>query len=121
MPTLKGVLQDAANRRVAVGHFNFSELVVLQAAVEAATELGVPVVMGVSEGERAFLGVRQAAALLRSLQDENGPEIFLNADHTHSIEKVEEAAGQDLTWWCSTLPRSRSNRILRKRGEVWKR
>jgi len=92
MRTLKGALQDAANRRVALGHFNFSELVVLRAAVEAATELDVPVVMGVSESERAFLGVRQAAALVRSWQDENGPEIFLNADHTHSIEKAEEAA-----------------------------
>ena len=92
MRTLKAVLQDAANRRVALGHFNFSELVVFRAAVEAATELGVPVVMGVSESERAFLGVRQAAALVRSFEDENGPEIFLNADHTHSIAKAEEAA-----------------------------
>ena len=33
MCTLKGVPQDAANRLVAVGHFNFSELVVLRAAV----------------------------------------------------------------------------------------
>src|SRR5262249_13869246 len=78
--------------RVAVGHFNFSELVVLKAAAEAASELGVPVVMGVSESEREFLGVREAAALVDSVRSEKGQEIFLNADHTHSIQKAEEAA-----------------------------
>ena len=72
--------------------FNFSELVVLKAAAEAAGELGVPVVMGVSESEREFLGVRQAAALVQSIREEKGRELFLNADHTHSIAKAEEAA-----------------------------
>jgi fructose-bisphosphate aldolase class II len=93
MRTLRDVVEDAGRRHVAVGHFNFSELVVLKAAADAARELGVPVVMGVSESEREFLGVRQAAALVRSLREEGGLEIFLNADHTHSIEKAEEAAG----------------------------
>ena len=55
MRSLREVLRDAEQRRVAVGHFNFSELVVLKAAAEAASELGVPVVMGVSESEREFV------------------------------------------------------------------
>jgi fructose-bisphosphate aldolase class II len=92
MSTLADVLKNAAERRIAVGHFNFSELVVLKAAAEAANELGVPVVMGVSESEREFIGVAEAAALIRSLREEEGRPIFLDADHTHSIEKAEEAA-----------------------------
>src|SRR5215470_10855743 len=91
MRVLREVLQEAGRRRVAVGHFNFSELVVLKAATEAARELAVPVVMGVSESEREFLGVPQAAALVQSMREEK-EQIFLNADHTHSIEKAEEAA-----------------------------
>ena len=51
-----------------------------------------PVVIGVSEGEREFLGVRQIAALVRSLREEFDFPIFLNADHTHSLEKAVEAA-----------------------------
>jgi fructose-bisphosphate aldolase, class II len=90
--TLIEVLREAGKKRLAVGHFNFSELVVLKATTEAANELGVPVVMGVSESEREFLGVRQAAALVQSLREGGKREIFLNADHTHSIEKAEEAA-----------------------------
>jgi fructose-bisphosphate aldolase class II len=92
MNPLTEVLREADRRRVAVGHFNFSELVVLQAVAEAAGEVGVPVVMGVSESEREFLGVRQAAALVQCIREEKGQKIFLNADHTHSIEKAEEAA-----------------------------
>src|SRR5689334_9201501 len=92
MKMLEDVLRNAQQRRVAVGHFNFAELVVLKAAAEAGHELGVPLVMGVSEGEREFVGVPEAAALIRSLRDDEGLEIFLDADHTHSIEKAEEAA-----------------------------
>jgi len=92
MSTLREVLQKARKSRVAIGHFNFSELVVLRGATEAASELGVPVVMGLSESEREFLGVPLAAALVRSMREGGEGEIFLNADHTHSIERAEEAA-----------------------------
>jgi fructose-bisphosphate aldolase, class II len=92
MRVLKKVLEEAGKRKVAVGHFNFSELVVLKAAAEAASELGVPVVMGVSESERDFLGVREAVALVDTLRQATDLEIFLNADHTHSLARAEEAA-----------------------------
>jgi fructose-bisphosphate aldolase, class II len=92
MKTLIEVLEDARRRRVAVGHFNFSELAAFKAIVAAARTAGVPVMVGVSEGERGFVGVRQAAALVRSAREEFGMPIFLNADHTHSISKAEEAA-----------------------------
>ena len=91
MNKLREVLQDAEKRRVAVGHFNFSELTVLKAVGEVARELDTAVVVGVSESEREFVGVRQAAALVQAMRDD-GLRIFLNADHTHSLEKAEEAA-----------------------------
>jgi fructose-bisphosphate aldolase, class II len=92
MTTLRAVLQEAESKRVAIGHFNFSEIAVLKAAVAGALELRVPVLVGVSEGEREFLGVQQAAALVRSLREELDYPIFLNADHTHSLQGAEEAA-----------------------------
>jgi ketose-bisphosphate aldolase len=92
MKTLLQVLEEARRRQVAVGHFNFSDLVAFKAIVASARELNVPVMLGVSEGERDFVGVRQAAVLTRSVRDEYGHPIFLNADHTHSLPKAEEAA-----------------------------
>jgi fructose-bisphosphate aldolase, class II len=92
MKTLKDVLQQAERDRVAVGHFNFSELVAFNAIAATARSLNLPVMVGVSEGERAFVGVKEAAALARTVREEYGQPIFINADHTHSIAKAEEAA-----------------------------
>ena len=47
---------------MAIGHFNISDLVLLKAVFSAAQGLNVPVMVGASEGERAFMGVRQIAA-----------------------------------------------------------
>jgi len=58
---------------------------------EAARELDVPVIIGLSEGERKFVGVRQAVALVKSLRDEFDHPIFINADHSYSFESVKEA------------------------------
>jgi ketose-bisphosphate aldolase len=92
MKTLKTVLQDAQARGEAVGHFNISDLVLLKAVVAAARELNVPVIVGLSEGEREFVGTRQIGAMVRSLREEFDFPIFLNADHTHSLAKGIEAA-----------------------------
>lgn len=97
MIKLIDVVRDAEAKKKAVGHFNFSELTALNAMFAAARELGVPIIAGVSEGERDYVGVREAAALVKSLREEFSYPIFLNADHTYSIERVEEAvrAGYD--------------------------
>ncbi len=92
MKTLREVLADADARRVAVGHFNISDLGALKAIFAAARELQLPVLIGVSEGEREFIGVKTAAALIKSLRDTYDYPIFLNADHTHSLDKAKEAA-----------------------------
>ena len=92
MRTLREVLEEAERRKVGVGHFNVSDLTTLKAAFEVARELNVPVVVGVSEGEREFMGARQVAALVESIRQEYDFPIFLDADHTHSLAKAEEAA-----------------------------
>jgi len=92
MNTLRAVLQDAQAKGDAVGHFNISDLVLLKAVLAGARELDVPVVVGLSEGEREFVGTRTIGALVRSLREEFDFPIFLNADHTHSLAKGIEAA-----------------------------
>jgi len=107
MLTLREALSQAQKNHTAVGHFNVSDLTLLKAVFSAARELKVAVVVGVSEGEREFTGTRQIAALVRSLREEFDFPIFLNADHTHSLEKALEAtrAGFDLVGFdASALP-----------------
>lgn len=92
MKPLHEILAEADQQKVGVGHFNISDLIALKAVYLAAREVDVPVLVGVSEGERDFIGVHQITALVRSYREENGFPIYLNADHTHSIEKAREAA-----------------------------
>jgi fructose-bisphosphate aldolase class II len=48
--------------------------------------------IGVSEGEREFIGVREVAALIKTIREEYDYPIFLNADHTHTLAGTEAAA-----------------------------
>jgi fructose-bisphosphate aldolase class II len=91
MQTLREVIAEAAAKKVAVGHFNISDSEGLWAVFRAAQTLKLPVIIGVSEGERDFIGVRQVAALVKSLREEFNYPIYLNADHTYSVERVKEA------------------------------
>ena len=133
MMNLKQVVKGAEKNKIAVGHFNISNLEQLKAITEAAKKLAVPVVVGVSEGERDFIGVHHAVDLIKSynrehslntgkpdfprgstsqtlkkireevephninLQKLSGYYLFLNADHTHSLEnvKIVAEAGHD--------------------------
>lgn len=92
MKGLKEIISEAEGKRVAVGHFNISDTVGFRAVHEAARELGVPVIIGVSEGERDFIGAGAVVALVRYFREKHQLPIFLNADHTHSLERVKEAA-----------------------------
>lgn len=92
MQTLFLTLQDADRRGAAIGHFNVSELVTLKAVCQVAQELNTPVIIGVSEGERAFVGTREVAAVVKTIREDSRAAIFLNADHVHTLASAEEAA-----------------------------
>jgi fructose-bisphosphate aldolase, class II len=91
MKSLREHVDEAREKGVALGHFNISNLEALRGIFNAAHEKNLPIIIGVSEGERNFVGVKQAVALVKSLRDEYQYPIFLNADHTYSFERVKEA------------------------------
>lgn len=91
MKTLRECITEAEAKGVAIGHFNISNLEGVWAAFNAAKKLDIPVIIGVSEGERDFVGVKQIAAIVKSIREEHQYPIYLNADHTYSFEKVKQA------------------------------
>lgn len=90
MKTLREYLVWAEEKQVAIGHFNISDSEGFKAVVESAKELNVPVIIGVSEGERDFIGLDEAVSLVKTARD-NGLPVFINADHTYSVEKAKLA------------------------------
>lgn len=89
-------IKDAEAKKVALGHFNISNLEQLMAVANVAERLDVPAIIGVSEGERGYLGLHRVKDLVASVNAErartDGFRLYLNADHTHDPGKVREAA-----------------------------
>ena len=85
MKNLKEYIHEAKEKKIAIGHFNISNLEALHAIAQAARNLNVPVIIGVSEGERDFVGVREAAVLVKSIKDQYNQPIFLNATESNSV------------------------------------
>jgi len=113
MRRLRDVIETAEKNKVAVGHFNVSNLEQLKAISHVAAKFDVPVIIGTSEGERDYLGVHHAVDLIASYNKEHanmgtsdvinnvktsdvqklgGYYLFLNADHTHTLENARKAA-----------------------------
>jgi fructose-bisphosphate aldolase class II len=97
MKTLREYVLEAQKKGVAIGHFNISNLETLRGIFNAAKKLNLPVIIGTADGERKFIGTKQAVALVKSLREEYDYPIFLNADHTYTVEGVKECidAGYD--------------------------
>lgn len=89
--SLRETILEAKQNGKAVGHFNISNLEGVHAIVNGAIKLNVPVIIGVSEGERDFVGVSEIASVVKVIREKTGHQIYLNADHTYSVERVKEA------------------------------
>ena len=89
--SLKDYILEARKNGNAIGHFNVSTMDGIWAVVDAAEAMKVPVIIGVSEGERDYIGVREAAAAIKMIREDRGQPVFINADHTYSFERVKEA------------------------------
>ncbi|MFT7557586.1 MAG: fructose-bisphosphate aldolase class II [Planctomycetota bacterium] len=103
MKTLREYIAYAEEQKKGIGHFNIATIdmfwAVVNGAKQASLEAGeqIPVIIGVSEGERDFVGIEQMRVLVDSIRSEGYP-IFLNADHTYSVDRCKEAidAGYDM-------------------------
>lgn len=90
MQTLRDAITTARNTKTAIGHFNISDSNQLKALALGAKAAALPVIVGLSEGERDFFPLSHARALVDEYRSE-GLQMYLNADHTYSLEKAKEA------------------------------
>jgi len=74
----------------AILHYNISSLEQFKAGIEAVKETKIPLIFGVSEGERNYLNYKLVKRWLDFYREEEGLEdlIFLNADHTKRKEEA---------------------------------
>ena len=97
MKTLKDYIIEAQKNKQAIPHFNVANSDMLMSIFAAAQEVSrqaeekIPVVIGVSEGERDQFGTKQALDYVKSLREQHNYPLFINADHTFSVERTCEA------------------------------
>lgn len=84
---LKDYLKKAQKEKWAIGQFNFSTIEQLRGILVAAQKTKSPVILGTSEGESRYLGLKEIVALVEISKIEYKAPVFLNLDH-----------GKDLNW-----------------------
>ncbi|NOY35610.1 MAG: class II fructose-bisphosphate aldolase family protein [bacterium] len=90
--SLNEILAEATSGHWSTGHFNISNLEQFRAIMEASKGFDFPMAMiGLSEGERKFIGLKQAVALGRAFEEEYEMPVFINPDHSHSVESAKAA------------------------------
>jgi len=84
---LKDYLKQAQKEKWAIGQFNFSTIEQLRGILAAAQKMKSPVILGTSEGESRYLGLKEIVALVEISKIKYRVSAFLNLDH-----------GKDLNW-----------------------
>ena len=91
MQSLNNILKRATGEHWSTGHFNISNLEQLKGIVAAAKNLSSPLLIGLSEGERGFFGPRQAVEIIKVFEEETDLPIFVNPDHSKTVESAKAA------------------------------
>jgi fructose-bisphosphate aldolase class II len=91
MKSLRYYLTRAKIEGWALGQFNFATLEVLQSIVETGAELKSPLILGTSEGEAKFFGIKEAVLLRDYYRKKYNLPIFLNLDHGKNLRYIKEA------------------------------
>ncbi len=94
--TLREYIREAESKKIAIGHFNISNLESLKGIYEGAKRVGeklgykIPIIIGVSEGEEDFIGINKVVVLIKEIRENDNYPIFLNADHHYSFSSIKK-------------------------------
>ena len=118
------LMQRTRKEGFAVGAFNIDNQETLVAVAKAARKLNAPVLVELSHGEVKALGLQNVRDLVDNYKKEYGIEIFLNLDHSPTVEDCKRAI--DLGFEFVHIDISQANHdasdeeIIRKTKEVVK-
>lgn len=83
--------KKAQEGKYAIGQFNVSTLEAVKAAVGVAKELNAPIIIGTSQNEANYFGMKNIGDVVQNMREETGLPLILNLDHGRSLEKIKEA------------------------------
>lgn len=89
--TLREVLKEAQDLDFTVGAFNAHNLEMVPAMIEAAHEVGAPIIIQTSVGTADTEGMRNFVAVCKSMAENEGVDVVLHLDHARDIHDIERA------------------------------
>lgn len=93
----RDIMMEAAEGRYAVGAFNITDLVQMEAVVEAAIEKRAPVIIQTSVKPSKFLGRQVLVAVYRTLAEAAPIPVCLHLDHCTDIDYCKKCADSGYT------------------------
>ena len=115
------LLADAEEHRYAVGAFNFTDLVDVQAAIEAAEEEHSPVIIQIHPAGIDVLGLHYVMAIARATARQASVPVALHLDHGRDMEAVKtcvQAGFSSVMIDGSRLPIAENIEITREAVEI---
>lgn len=85
------LMQRTKQQHFAVGAFNIDNQETLIAICRAAQKLNSPVLIELSQGEVEAIGLENARDLVDNYKAEYGIEVYLNLDHSPTVEACKQA------------------------------
>ena len=95
--TLKHILQIAEERNIAVGSFNTANEETIEAVVEGAEELGVPVIIQFAEGQQRHIKIEYIAPIMLDFAKRAKVPVCVHLDHGNTLECVAKAVDLGFT------------------------
>jgi tagatose 1,6-diphosphate aldolase GatY/KbaY len=93
----KEMLLKATDEKYAVGAFNITNLIQMEAVVEAAVNKNAPLILQTSVTPSKFLGAKILAGIYRTLAESAPIPICLHLDHCSDVEFCKECADAGYT------------------------
>lgn len=97
LATAKEILLDAAQGKYAVGAFNVTNILQMEAVVEAAVEKRAPLIVQTSVSPSKSIGRHVLVAVYRVLAQEYPIPIALHLDHCNDVEYCKQCADAGYT------------------------
>ena len=98
----KQMLVAAATHRYAVGAFNVTNIIQMEAVIEAAVARGAPVIVQTSVTPARFLRPEVIVAAFRALAEQASVPACLHLDHCTDVELCKRCADLATRTSCST-------------------
>ena len=95
--TAKEITQEGTREKYAIGAFNITNIIQLEAVVEAAEEMNSPLIIQTSVTPSQFIGRDVVVSVYRTIAKSTSIPICLHLDHCTSVEYCKQCADAGYT------------------------